>query len=264
MEWYRLDVAFVALHGTFGEDGGIQRILDDLHIVYTGSDARSSRLAMDKILAKKIFQRAGIPTPAFSVHYDRRSLPDIAGYPVVIKPCASGSSLGVSIVREERQLPAAFSEAFQYHQKVLVEEYIAGRELSVGIFDEKALAVVEIIPRTGYYDFSAKYDDQKTEFIAPAKLPPHLYRYCQQVALRAHQALGCRHFSRVDLRLSQDGQLYVLEVNSIPGLTSHSLLPLCAASCGMNFDELIVGMLNLAFVPTPSIELSGKKAVHQA
>jgi D-alanine-D-alanine ligase len=248
MQSYMLDTAFIALHGAFGEDGGMQQILDDLHIPYTGSDTRASRLAMDKILAKKVFQKANIPTPSFFVHSCPNVLPKITRYPAVIKPNACGSSLGVSIISQESEMAAALREAFKYNDKVLIEEYIAGRELTVGIFDEKPLAIVEIVPKAGYYDFSAKYDDGKTDFIAPAKLSPRIYEQCQQVGLRAHQALGCRHFSRVDLRLSHDELPYVLEVNSIPGLTSHSLLPLSAgaASCGMGFDELIIGMLALA------------------
>ena len=254
MQRYMLDVAFIALHGAFGEDGEIQHILDDLHIAYTGSGTQASHLAMDKILAKKVFQKANIPTPSFFVHSSQQALPKISRYPAVIKPCASGSSLGVSIISQEAEIAAAFKEAFKYQQKVLIEEYIAGRELTVGIFDEKPLAIVEIIPKSGYYDFSAKYDDGKTDFIVPAKLSPPVYEHCQQVALAAHQALGCRHFSRVDLRLFHDELPYVLEVNSIPGLTSHSLLPLCAASCGMSFDDLIIGMLTLALNDTSLLQ----------
>lgn len=248
LQSYMLDVAFIALHGAFGEDGGIQRVLDNLRIPYTGSDAQASRLAMDKVLSKKIFQRINVPTPSFIVYSCPNVLPKIARYPVVVKPSASGSSLGVSIVMQESEMESALREAFQYNDKVLIEEYIAGRELTVGIFNEKPLAVVEIVPKAGYYDFSAKYDDGKADFIAPAKLSPRIYEQCQQVALYAHKALGCRHFSRVDLRLSSDELPYVLEVNSIPGLTSHSLLPLSAgaADCAMGFDELVIGMLVLA------------------
>jgi D-alanine-D-alanine ligase len=173
-------------------------------------------------------------------------LPEINSFPLVVKPYACGSSLGVSIVQEKSDLKKALEDAFLQQGKVLLETYIGGREITVGILDQEPLAVVEIVPKSGYYDFNAKYKDQETEFIVPAEISGKIYNNCQSIALAAHKALGCRDFSRVDIRLSEAGVPYVLEVNSIPGLTAHSLLPLSADASGVSFEELIRKMLHLA------------------
>lgn len=243
---YGLDLAFIALHGKFGEDGSIQQILEDLGIPYTGSGPKASFLAMDKTLSKNLFIKAGIQTPNFSVCVDSQSPPKDIKYPVVIKPDFSGSSLGISIVREEFDLKKALDKAFSYSRsEVILEEYIEGRELTVGILEDKPLSVVEIVPKNSYYDFDAKYADAKTDFIVPAQLGNSLYKKVQNQALKAYQILGCSYFSRVDFRLNTNNIPYVLEVNSIPGLTSHSLLPLSAKECGICFDALILKMVRL-------------------
>ncbi|MEM7816575.1 MAG: D-alanine--D-alanine ligase [Candidatus Aenigmatarchaeota archaeon] len=238
-----IDLAFIALHGEFGEDGQIQNILEEMGILYTGSGPLASYLAMNKIASKKIFFKEKIPTPNFIVWDNKEILPSNLRYPVVVKPYFSGSSLGVSIVWKEYSLKEALNKAFSLQEKVILEDYIEGRELTVGILKDKPLGVVEIIPKTEFYDFTTKYSDNLAEFIAPAHLESSLYKEIQEIALRAHKALGCRHFSRVDIRLSRDNIPYVLEVNSIPGLTSHSLLPLSAKSCGIDFDNLILEMV---------------------
>jgi len=240
-----IDLAFIALHGEFGEDGKIQEILEELGIPYTGSGPQASFLSMDKIAAKNIFNKAGVRTPSFTVCCDFAGVPLNIKYPVVVKPHFSGSSLGVSIVKREADLKQAFDSAFSYQNKVILEEYIEGRELTVGILGDGPLAVVEIISQKGYFDFEAKYNDARTEFVAPAMLEDSIYREVQKIAYAAHKALGCRHFSRVDLRLSHDNRPYILEVNSIPGLTAHSLLPLSAKVRGINFDELILKMIGM-------------------
>lgn len=245
----KINLAFIALHGEFGEDGGIQEILEEMHIPYTGSSPRASYLAMDKVASKEIFLREGIPTPKFSVLNDNVSKQEFKNFsfPAVIKPYFSGSSLGVSIVRSEEELEEALEKSFSLGDRVIVEEYIEGREFTVGILDEVPLGVVEIIPKkSNYFDFSTKYSDDKAEFIAPAQIDKDLYRQIQKLALSAHQALGCRHFSRVDIILSKGNTPFILEVNSIPGLTSHSLLPLSAKCEGIDFDRLIRKMINLA------------------
>ncbi|MFA5271849.1 MAG: D-alanine--D-alanine ligase, partial [Candidatus Omnitrophota bacterium] len=248
-----IDLAFIALHGEFGEDGKIQKILDDLGVPYTGSGSLASYLAMDKIVSKEIFMNKGIPTANFkvynaSIHSEER----LSGYlfknlkyPLVVKPYFSGSSVGVSIVREEAGLEKALNSALSLQPKVLIEDYIKGREFTVGILEEQALAVVEIVTKTEYFDFTTKYSDGLVEFIAPAKLENEIYNKIQSVALAAHKALGCRHFSRVDILLGENNVPYVLEVNSIPGLTTHSLLPLSAKCCGIDFDELILKMASM-------------------
>ncbi len=243
---YSIDAAFIALHGEFGEDGKCQQILEELRIPYTGSGPAASFLSLDKSLSKKVFVKNGITTPRFSVYSRLKDIPEDIEFPIVVKPHFSGSSLGVSIVRRESELKEAVRKAFSYNSKVIIEEYIAGRELTVGILAESPLAVVEIIPRKGHYDFEAKYDDGGASLMAPARLEERVYRSVQEIGLRAHQALGCRHFSRIDLRLSPENKPYVLEVNSIPGLTAHSLLPLSARACGITFGKLILQMVELA------------------
>ena len=242
----RLDIAFLALHGEFGEDGKIQQILDDLKIPYTGSGPKASLLAMDKLASKKIFIEKSIPTANFCVLCKGQELKEEIKYPTVVKPHFAGSSIGVSIVDKKEDLGPALDKAFALQDLVILEDYIAGREVTVGILEDKPLAVVEIIPRRGHYDFDAKYSDSETQFIVPANLSKDIYEKVQRIALAAHRALGCRHFSRVDIRLSTDNIPYVLEVNSIPGLTSHSLLPLSAKACGVDFGELITKMVTLA------------------
>ncbi len=244
---FNLDLAFIALHGEFGEDGRLQQALDELNIPYTGSCPEASFLAMDKSLSKKIFIENKINTPSFQLYSQSESISQDQQYPIVVKPHFSGSSLGTSIVKKSEDLGKAVDKAFSCSDKVIIEEYISGREMSLGILDEKPLSIVEIVPLNDYYDFEAKYKEGGSRFICPANLDQKVYQAIQEIGLSAHKALGCRHFSRVDLRLNQENLAYVLEINSIPGLTSHSLLPLSARSCGMNFDQLILTMLNLAF-----------------
>lgn len=244
-----IDLAFIALHGEFGEDGKIQRILEELNILYTGSGSLASYLAMDKIVSKEIFRKKGIPTAGFVVYEQGQSIEELAfnlKYPLVVKPFFSGSSVGVSIVRNKIELETALKKALALQPKIIIEDYIEGREFTVGIFKDKPLAVIEIVLKSGYFDFITKYSDGLAEFIAPAKLDKSIYKKIQDIAYLAHSTLGCKHFSRVDIRMGSDYVPYVLEVNSIPGLTAHSLLPLCAKCCGIDFDELIVGMTQLA------------------
>lgn len=243
---YNIDLAFIAMHGEFGEDGKLQSILEEIKIPYTGSSPMASYLAMDKIAAKDIFLKNAITTPLFFIVKDIINIPLYIDYPVVVKPFYSGSSLGVSLVKNKDQFYPAIKEALSIQPQVLVEEYIEGRELTVGILGQEALSVVEIFPKDNFYNFNTKYSDGKAKFKAPADLDKAVYKKVQEVSLAAHKALGCRHFSRVDIRLDQNNREYVLEVNSIPGLTSHSLLPLSAQGAGINFDDLILRMLKLA------------------
>jgi len=244
-----IDLAFIALHGEFGEDGKIQKILEELDIPYTGSGSLASYLAMDKIASKEIFIKKGIPTADFVVYEADQSIDDLTfnfKYPAVVKPFFSGSSVGVFIVNDKAELETALKKAIALQPKIIIEDYIKGREFTVGIFEDKPLAVVEIVLKSGYFDFTTKYNDGLAQFISPAKLDETIYKKIQDIALAAHYALGCKHFSRVDILLGSGCIPYVLEVNSIPGLTTHSLLPLSAKCCGMDFDELIVGMTQLA------------------
>jgi len=244
-----IDVAFLALHGRFGEDGTVQAMLEKLKLPYTGSGVRASRLALDKIASKKIFQRDRIPVPRH--HAVKRGASYVCqaqrlGWPVVVKPQLEGSSIGLSVVRNPGDLKKAVRKAFEYGDKILLEEYIDGRELTVGIVDERPLPVVEIVSPFGIYDTRAKYKDKRTRYLVPAPLGKRLLRKAQKLGLAAHTSLGCRGFSRVDMRMDRSGNIFVLEVNSIPGMTERSLLPKAACAHGLNFTQLCITLLNLA------------------
>jgi len=244
-----IDLAFIALHGEFGEDGKIQEILEEFDMPYTGSGSYASYLAMDKIASKEIFIKEGIPTAGFTIYEAGRPIENLAlnlKYPAVVKPFFAGSSVGVFIVRNKLELETAIKKAVALQSRIIIEDYIEGREFTVGIFEDRPLSVVEIVLKSGYFDFTTKYSDGLAQFIAPAKLDKVVYKKIQDTALAAHCALGCKHFSRVDIRLGCDNIPFVLEVNSIPGLTTHSLLPLSAKCCGIDFDELIIRMAQLA------------------
>ncbi|MCK4912253.1 MAG: D-alanine--D-alanine ligase [Candidatus Omnitrophica bacterium] len=240
-----IDLAFIALHGEFGEDGQIQEILEELGIVYTGSEPRASALAMNKFNSKNLFKAKGIPTPDFVVLSKGEDIPSGLRYPLVVKPFSSGSSIGISIVENKDNLRSALELGFLHSDSVILEDYIEGRELTVGILGDQPLAVVEIIPKEGYFDFEAKYSNGGSSFIAPAQIDDEVEKNIRAVVLAAHSILGCRHFSRVDMRLSKEGLPFILEVNSIPGLTSHSLFPLSAKAWGINFNQLIIKMMEL-------------------
>ncbi len=263
---YNLDVAFIALHGRLGEDGAIQAILEEIGVPYTGSGVEASRLALDKVLAQDLFQKSGIQVPAH-ISLSRQSLRAVrlpsggqqeaahhAGliqaidfYPVVVKPAREGSSIGISLVRAPEGLAEALQKAWKYDDKVLIEQYIQGRELTVGILGDEALAPIEIRPTAEFFDFKAKYSSGATEYIVPARLPQELADKVRQSALAAHRALGCADLSRVDFILAEDGAYYVLEVNTIPGFTSTSLLPKAARVMGIDFDRLCLQLAGLAY-----------------
>jgi len=245
-------VVFVALHGTFGEDGVIQGVLEYMDLPYTGSGVLASALAMDKVASKRLFSYHGIPVPRYTIfRKDGWTLPgevplEELAYPLVVKPAAEGSTIGVSIVEGEDVLEDALREAYKYGDTVLVEEYIEGREITVGILGDEPLPVIEIIPETGFYDYRAKYTPGVTRYEVPAKIPMDASLMIQDMALLAHRALGCQDVSRVDFRLAEDGTPYVLEVNTIPGMTETSLLPKAAAAAGISFDELVLRILESA------------------
>ena len=248
-----IDVAFIALHGAFGEDGTVQRLLDELQILYTGSDGTASALGMDKLASRQRFAAAGLVVPRWRL-IERGRLPKddvelaIRGFqmPVVVKPTNQGSSIGVSIVTEAAQLAPALEEAFRYDTHVLIDAFIRGRELTVGIVGEEALPVVEVRPKRAFFDYAAKYTPGQTEYLVPAPIPSVLAVKAQEAARRAHHALGCRHFSRVDLIADDAGTPVALEVNTIPGMTAMSLLPKAAACRGQSYDELCEQIVLLA------------------
>jgi D-alanine-D-alanine ligase len=242
-----IDLAFIALHGRFGEDGQVQEFLEGLKIPYTGSGVSASRQAMDKILSYKVFKSEGLTTPEYRIiePEDNLSSPPIS-LPVVVKPAREGSSIGLSLVREPGKFMEAITTARRHDERIIVDKYIPGRELTISILEDKALPVIEIIPDNPFFDYEAKYVKGRSEFIVPADLSKNVYREAQSIGLAAHRALGCYAYSRADILLGEDGGLYLLEVNSIPGFTATSLLPQAARAVGIDFPELCLKLLDLA------------------
>jgi D-alanine-D-alanine ligase len=240
------DAVFNALHGRYGEDGCIQGLLDILAIPYTHSGVLASALAMDKPTAKRLFADAGIPV-AEHVIADREAVVcgAVMAPPFVIKPFNEGSSVGVKIVRSDDELARWAQEPWPYGSRVMVERFIAGRELTVAVMGDRALAVTEITTDRGFYDYDAKYAAGGSRHVVPAQLDPVVYAEAQRLAVLAHQTLGCRGVSRADFRF--DGEsLYALEVNTQPGMTATSLVPEQAAACGMSFESLVAWMVEHA------------------
>jgi D-alanine-D-alanine ligase len=235
-------VVFLALHGTGGEDGWVQGLLDLAGLAYTGSGCKASAVAMDKALSKQLFERAGIPTPAWSLApRDPRRAVKAPG-PLIVKPAEQGSAVGVSLVRDAAGFRKALKAAGAFGP-VLVERFIPGRELTVGVLGRRALPVVEIVPKNEFYDWESKYALGGSRHLCPAPLPRAIALKAQQLSLAAHAALGCRGYSRADLRLDPKGGLWMLEVNTLPGMTRVSLLPDAAKADGMGFEELLQAMV---------------------
>ncbi len=237
----RAEVLFLALHGGRGEDGTIQAVLDVVGVPYTGSGQLASAVAMDKDISKRLFQLAGVPTAPWLMApppVDAREIEDRLGWPVVVKPSKQGSTVGLSIVRASGDLPSALSLAGRHDDEIMIEQFIPGRELTVGILDGQALAVGEIIPRHEIFDYECKYTPGMSEEIFPAPVTPAVAAECRRLALLAHRALKLGGYSRVDFRLTPEGELLCLEVNTLPGLTATSLLPQSAAAVGIAFPDL--------------------------
>lgn len=241
------DVVFLALHGSYGEDGTIQGELDKLGVPYTGCDAEASRIAFDKVLTKNKCVEHGIPTAEFRVISDSR-VPFPAGFPLpaVLKPVRQGSSVGLRFINEVNDWPEAREFAFQYDSELLLEERIAGRETTVGILGDSALPIVEVRPKKGAYDYENKYTSGATEYFCPAEFPPETTLKIQATGLGAFQAVGGRDYARVDVMVTEAGDPVVLEVNTLPGMTETSLLPKAAAAAGMDYAELCQRMVQMA------------------
>jgi D-alanine-D-alanine ligase len=259
----RPDAAFVALHGRDGEDGTIQELLEVLGLPYTGSGVAACIRSWDKVLTKHLLRDHGIPTPDFHAFSETafrelgaaQALPEIErqlAFPLVVKPAAQGSALGIKFARSAADVPAAIVSAFSYDRKVLLERYVPGRDLAVSILDREdgephALPVVEAVAEgRDFYDFEARYEIGRTRFVCPAELPDGVAERAQELAVEAYRALGCDGFARVDLMLREDGELFVLEANSVPGLTETSLLPQAADAAGIGFDQLVERILAIA------------------
>ena len=260
----RPDVAFIAMHGRDGEDGTVQELLEILDIPYTGSGVLACIRSMDKVLAKHLMLEAGMPTPEFFAFNETAfrelgaaealgAIEERLDFPIVVKPSSQGSALGIKFAGSAADVPAALVAAFSYDSKVLLERHVEGRDLAVSILDDTPLPVVEAVPQGGdYYDFQARYEIGRTAFTCPAELPPGVTERAQELALATYRLLGCHAFARVDLMLDAAGELSVLELNPIPGLTDTSLLPQAAEAAGITFDGLVGRILELALERAPA------------
>ncbi len=241
------EVVFLALHGTYGEDGTVQHRLDELGVPYTGCDAESSRIAFDKFLTKQRCLSAGVDTPRFVlIDSVGASWPMGWNPPVVLKPVRQGSSVGLQFVERVADWSRALAEGMRYDSQVLLEERIVGREMTVGILDGAPLPLVEVRPKTGLYDYQSKYTSGATEYLCPAPIDPPTTSRIQQAGLQAFAAIGGRDYGRVDVMVRSTGEPLVLEVNTLPGMTETSLLPKAAAAAGLGYAELCQRMVDLA------------------
>lgn len=242
-----INLVFIGLHGKWGEDGTLQSLLELQGIKYTGPKVLASAVAMDKIMTKIVLKHHGVSTPEWislnssdiDIEGLSQKINNTVGYPCVVKPNDSGSTIGLTICNEKSQLNDAVILAFKYSSKVLIEEFIPGRELTVAVLDQTPLPVLEIKPKSGFYDYASKYTKGMTEYIVPAVISDEIALHLQQQALLSFNALGCESYSRVDFRLDNNNKPYVLEVNTLPGMTSTSLVPKMAAVAGISFNELI-------------------------
>jgi D-alanine-D-alanine ligase len=256
------DVAFVALHGRGGEDGTVQEILEIVGMPYTGSGVPACIRSMDKVLTKHLLVQENLPTPDFFAFSETafkelgaaEALPAIEerlGFPIVVKPAAQGSALGIKFARSPADVPEALVAAFSYDDKVLLERYVKGRELAVGLLERggeiEALPIVEALPKEEYFfDFEARYEIGKTDYVCPADLPDEIAARAQELAVAVYRLLGCYAFARVDMILSDESELHVLEGQAIPGLTETSLLPQAAEAAGISFTQLVERIIELA------------------
>lgn len=243
----RADCVFMALHGANGEDGKIQACFELMGICYTGADFVSSAMAMDKGITKDLFRAYQIPTPAGIRMKKGETEEQKVPFPCIVKSCCGGSSVGVCIARSEEEYEAAKAEAFRYDDEVVIEQYIEGREFSVGVMDGKAFPVIEIAPKAGFYDYKNKYQADSTVETCPAHIPEEKTRQLQEIAEKVFRVLRLNNYARMDFRMNHDGEIFCLEANTLPGMTPTSLLPQEAAAVGIDFEELCERILACAF-----------------
>ena len=248
-----IDVVFIALHGEFGESGEVQALCEQKKLPYTGSGPRASELAMDKAASKQFFKQANLPTPnwmiieSFHSPSQRGQWVKELSLPVVLKPVGGGSSLDITIAQTESQRDEALEELLDIYGRAMLEQFVAGRELTVGILADETLPVLEVIPTREFYDYQAKYaDDSGTKYVFDHGLPNEVAQPVRSDAMTAHRCLGCRDLSRVDFILDDDGIAWVLEINTIPGFTSHSLVPMAAEKAGISFEQLVDRIVQMA------------------
>jgi D-alanine-D-alanine ligase len=246
-----IEAAFIALHGKFGEDGAIQGMLEVMGIPYTGSGILASALGMNKTVSKQVFRSQGLLVGPYEVIYagsadKAHSIVSQLRYPVVIKPHAEGSSVGVSLVFKNEEVTPAVELAFKYGDEILIEKFIKGKEVQVGILGSRALGAIEIVPKRTFYDYAAKYEKGMSDHFFPARIPEADYQRTLEAGMAAHRAIGCRGYSRVDFIIDESGVPHILEVNTLPGMTATSLLPEIAKGVGISFPDLVEEILRLA------------------
>lgn len=252
-----VDVAFICLHGRFGEDGTVQGLCELLELPYVGSGVLASALAMDKVMSKHVFAQAGIASPDYVAlrRHEPHDLDEITGFlgeKTVVKPANEGSAIGVTISHDPTELPGAIAEAFRYDSSVLVERFTSGVEVTVGVLGNEepwAMPTLEIVPEHEFYDYESKYVAGMSRHIIPARISEELREECQRLSVEAHRLLGCRGMSRADTIVTEAGEVFLLEVNTIPGMTKTSLLPDAARAAGLEFDELCARLVELALEP---------------
>lgn len=242
----KVNVAYLALHGNLGEDGTIQGMLEMLGIPYTGCGVLASSISMNKDISKRLFKYTGILTPDWEMLRRFNSIPEIKIYPVVVKPVSQGSTIGVSIVKEASELADAVEKAFKYDDSVLIEQFIEGKEITVGIMNGKALPIVEIIPKGHFYDFKSKYQKNGSKYIIPAKIPKKSYKVAQNNAEKLYDILSCKGVCRFDMIIDLNDKVWVLENNTIPGMTETSLIPCAVKSLSYSFEDLVLKILESA------------------
>ncbi len=244
----KIEIAFIALHGRYGEDGTIQGMLELMGIPYTGSGVLASALCLNKVMAKKVLLYEQLPTPPFISlkrnEIGKDQIPSISfPLPWVVKPAREGSTIGISIVQREEECFNALKEAGTYDDEILIEAFVKGKEVTVGILNDITLPIIEIVPKSGFYDYHSKYTKGETDYIIPARIPREKYLYAQEISLKAFQGLGCSGCARVDLMIDDEGNPFIIDVNTMPGMTETSLLPKAAAHVGLSFGDLAERLL---------------------
>ena len=240
------EVAFICLHGRYGEDGTVQGLLEMMHIPYTGSGVMSSSMVMDKVITKQLLLYHEISTPGFMVYRAGDDLAEVLKrcrhFPLIVKPAREGSTIGITIVHDKVQLEAGLTEALKHDDLILIEDFIQGDEVTVSVLNNEALPIIKIVPKSGFYDYESKYTPGQTEYLLPAPLEAVLYNRLQEVSVDACKALSCRGAARVDFMV-REREFFCLEINTIPGMTETSLLPKAASEAGVTFNELVLQIL---------------------
>jgi D-alanine-D-alanine ligase len=239
----KIDVAYITLHGKYGEDGTIQGMLEIMGIPYTGCGVFSSSACMDKIVSKKIFEYAKIPTPKWFIVEKFKPVPEKINYPVVVKPASQGSAIGISIVKNKKEFEKAIKSAFSYDEQILVEKYIKGIEITAGVLNGQNLPIVEIVPKGKFYDFKSKYTVGQSAHIIPARLSKRVILKAEKIARTVYKEFKCKGMCRVDMIVDKKENIYVLEVNTLPGMTKTSLFPDAAKAAGISFKNLVLEIL---------------------